>query len=134
MPPHRWISSVFRRETDWKIEKRLCWAIQHYRTNDRLRVCFRLTGTDAEDVGGCKSIWRNCIGVPVNIVTPKGLRERYRARVLADARPYESPGRSAPAHAGSDPAIMEHLGGLDKKRLLSDKVNKSGCAEFDRYR
>lgn len=46
-----------------------------------------LPGTTLFDLGGLQVDLEEMLGVSVDVVTPKGLRERYRERVLAEARP-----------------------------------------------
>jgi predicted nucleotidyltransferase len=43
--------------------------------------------TSLFDIGAIRRQLRNLLGVPVDVVTPDGLHERLRDRIIAEARP-----------------------------------------------
>ena len=46
-----------------------------------------LPGTTLLDLGGLQDELQELLGVPVDVLTPNALPDRFRARVLAQARP-----------------------------------------------
>ncbi len=69
---------------------RVFGSILHAEDTEASDLDLLIDPTDATtllDIGAIRTELHDLLGIPVDVVTPKALPEKWRARVLAEARP-----------------------------------------------